>query len=108
MPYQACLLWIPSLLFLVDFARHKRELYWAYILIALGPMGALAYLLYHYETITFPFPIARTFRELGRKPAEKTCPRCLRRVSHLQSVVDGRQSHYMCDACACELDGLGR
>ncbi len=102
------LLWIPSILFLVDFARHKRDLYWVYILVALGPLGALAYLLYHYESITFPFPIARTFRSLGQRPVAKTCPRCGQTVMALESIVDGRQSHYMCAACAADLAELGR
>ncbi len=102
------LFWLPSVLFLVDFAQHKRELYWAYILIALGPLGALAYLLYHYESITFPFPIARTVRQLTQRSVTKTCPRCGQTVKSLESVMDGRQYHTMCAACAADLSELGR
>lgn len=100
--------WLPSLLFLIDWAQNKRALYWAYLLIALGPFGALAYLLYNYESITFPFPIARTLRELGRGRAPKTCPRCLTTVDRLEAVEDARQTHYMCPACAAQLESLRR
>lgn len=100
--------WLPSLLFLVDAAKHKRELYWIYLLIALGPFGALAYLLYHYESITFPFPIARTLRGLGKPAGPKRCPRCGEMSSNIQAVQDGRQSHFMCAACAAQLQSLGR
>lgn len=100
--------WLPSLLFLVDAARNRRELYWIYLLIALGPFGALAYLLYHYESITFPFPIARTLRQMGQRPVARRCPRCGEMSTALDTVVDGRQSHLMCPACASQLESLGR
>lgn len=96
-------LFIPNLLLLVDWARHRRNVSWFFVLACFGPLGAAAYLAYHWESITFPFPVARTLRRLTRGQVSKRCHRCQQLSSRVEWVEDGRSRHLMCAACAVEL-----
>lgn len=90
-------LWLLNVLLVIDCAINKRNLTWFFIL-TLGPVGALAYLVYFFESITFPFPVARAWRAITQKKVLKPCPRC-GVVSEIKAHQDGRQLHYMCEVC---------
>lgn len=91
-------LWILNVVLLVDWAKNRRPAFWLFALILLGPLGGLAYTVYFYEEITFPFPIASTLRRLIGKQAVHRCPRC-GRTAPLIAHMDGRQQHFMCSRC---------
>ena len=94
-------------LMLIDCALNRRDLYWFFIIIILGPFGGPAYLLYNWNTVTFPFPVARTFANLKRPGAAgKTCSRCFRRVNRLEPFEDGRSVQYICRMCKAEMEIL--
>lgn len=96
-------LFLPNLLLLIDWARNQRSLGWFCVLACLGPAGALLYTVYFWESITFPFPLASTFRSLMQKPVTKRCHRCQQLVSRVEWVEDGRTRHLMCASCAVEM-----
>lgn len=96
-------LFLPNLLLLVDWARHRRGVGWFFVLAGFGPLGAVAYTVYFWESITFPFPLARTFRSWNQGPVSKRCQRCQQLASRVEWVEDGRTRHLMCAACAVEV-----
>jgi hypothetical protein len=63
----------------------------------------MAYLIYYWESITFPFPPASTLRRLTQGPVSKRCHRCQQLASRVEWVEDGRSRHLMCSACAVEV-----
>ena len=91
-------LWLINVLFIIDCALNRRQLYWFVILVCLGPLGALAYGIYFFNEITFPFPLGKTWRKLTGKKVVRACPRC-GIVSEIKAHQDGRQVHYMCQLC---------
>lgn len=97
--FPVLLLWLLNVLLIIDWAQNKRPRFWLGVLIFFGPLGALAYVVYFYEDITFPIPLARTLRGLGQPPRLRTCPRC-GQARELKAHQDGRQLHFMCDECA--------
>lgn len=100
-------LWLINVLLVVDWAKNRREPFWLFVLILLGPIGAMAYIIYFYEDITFPFPLAQTYRRLTGTPVTRICRRCGKRVSQLVPVEQGRQTHHMCRSCGAEVRALG-
>ncbi|MGE0493340.1 MAG: hypothetical protein AB7S38_29300 [Vulcanimicrobiota bacterium] len=97
--FPVLLLWLLNVLLIIDWAQNKRPRFWLGVLIFFGPLGALAYVVYFYEDITFPIPLARTLRGLGQAPKLRACPRC-GQARELKAHQDGRQLHLMCDECA--------
>lgn len=96
-------LYVLNAALVVDCAQNRREPYWYVVLISLGPLGALAYLVANWETITFPVSAASVLRALGRKPVLKRCPRCAKQVDRLHQVEQGRTVHLMCHDCQAEV-----
>ncbi|MCA9797193.1 MAG: hypothetical protein KC910_35530, partial [Candidatus Eremiobacteraeota bacterium] len=97
--FPVLLLWLCNVLLIIDWAQNKRPGFWLWVLVFFGPLGAMAYVVYFYEDITFPIPLARTLRSLGRGPQLRACPRC-GQARELKAHQDGRQLHFMCDECA--------
>lgn len=93
----------PNLLLAVDCAIHRRELTWFFILGCLGPIGAVAYLIYFWESITFPFPLAKVFRAATQSKTQKRCPHCNKWVDQLHTFQDGRQGRQLCSICRDQL-----
>lgn len=96
------LLFLPNLLLLGDWLKHRREVSWFFVLAAFGPLGATAYTMYFWDSITFPMrpgDIARRFDG----PGPKRCGRCQQVRSGLEWVEDGRTRHLMCAQCAREI-----
>lgn len=91
-------LWILNLVLLIDWAKNRRPAFWLFALVTLGPLGALAYLIYYYEDINFPIRLAATVRKLSGGEPVRPCPRC-GTVTTLISHTDGRQEHFMCRTC---------
>lgn len=91
-------LWILNLLLIVDWAKNRRQPFWLGALVLLGPFGAAAYIIYYYESINFPIELAKTVRRLTGKKVLKRCPRC-GEIAEIKAHQDGRQLHYMCQAC---------
>jgi ribosomal protein S27AE len=92
------ILWLLNIILVIDWAKNKRPLPWLAALCLFGPLGALAYLIYFYESINFPIELAKTVRQLTGKKTLRACPRC-GQVKELVSHQDGRQKHFMCQAC---------
>lgn len=98
-------LWLlPNLLLLGDWARNRREVQWFFVLALFGPLGAAAYLMYFWESITFPFPLASTVRAWRGGRTAKRCHRCQQLSYHTRLIVDGRSTHLMCNLCAAEVE----
>ena len=91
-------LWLLNVVLVIDWAKNRRPAFWLFALLTLGPLGGLAYLIYYYEEINFPFPLARTLRKAFGKPVKRQCPRCGQHAE-LVSHLDGRQHHFMCQTC---------
>lgn len=95
--------WVLSLALVIDCAKNRRDLTWFFILFL--PFGSLAYLVYFWESITFPFPVARTLRSLtGRRSQSKRCSRCHQLTPTLEPFEDGRTIHFLCSMCRSELE----
>lgn len=92
------LLWLLNIVLVIDWAKNRRPFPWLMALALFGPVGALAYLIYYYEEINFPFELAKTVRKLTGKKTLRPCPRC-GAVTELVSHQDGRQMHFMCETC---------
>ena len=92
------LLWFLNVVLVIDWAKNRRPLPWLGALCLFGPLGAMAYRIYYWESINFPFPLAKTLRKLTGKKTLRECPRC-GQVGELVSHQDGRQMHFMCEAC---------
>lgn len=80
---------------LVDCARHGRPAWWYPVLLALGPVGAAAYVAVHWETITFPL-------EPGRFRRRRRCSRCDRQVDRLHRTGGS----LVCRDCQAEVPAL--
>ena len=93
-----------NLVLIVDCAKNRRPVSWFFILLFGGPLGAIAYLIYFWESINFPIPLARTLREPGSGKTQKRCPRCGLH-KELKQHQDGRQLHFMCESCAQQTFG---
>ena len=91
-------LWLLNIVLVIDWAKNKRPLPWLAALCLFGPLGAMAYLIYYYESINFPIELAKTVRRMTGKKTVRACPRC-GQVAELVSHQDGRQMHFMCRAC---------
>ncbi|MCA9779034.1 MAG: hypothetical protein KC800_20035 [Candidatus Eremiobacteraeota bacterium] len=91
-------LWFLNIVLVIDWAKNKRPFPWLAALCLFGPLGALAYLIYYWESINFPFELAKTVRKLMGKKTFRECPRC-GEVAELVAHQDGRQMHFMCEAC---------
>jgi hypothetical protein len=102
------LFFLPNLLLAVDCALNRRELTWFFILGFLGPIGVVAYLIYFWESITFPFPLARAFRAAAQGKTQKRCPHCNKWVDRLYSFQDGRQGRQLCSICRDQLSAAQR
>jgi len=87
---------LPNLLLVIDCALHRRDLSWFFVLGLLGPLGAIAYLVYFRESITFPFPLARL---LAGPKTQRKCPQCGRWANQLFPFTDGRQERTICSIC---------
>lgn len=95
--------WVLSLALVIDCAKNRRDLLWFFILFL--PFGSIAYLVYFWESITFPFPVARTFRSLtGGRNQAKRCSRCQQLTPKLEPFEDGRSVHFLCSMCRAELE----
>ena len=99
---------LPNLLLAVDCAINRRELTWFFILGFLGPIGAVAYLIYFWESITFPFPLAKALRGAAQSKTQKRCPHCNKWVDRLHAFQDGRQSRQICSICRDQLASAQR
>ncbi|MBT9581877.1 hypothetical protein IV102_00920 [bacterium] len=98
------LLWLlPTLLLVIDCAKNRRDPVWFFVLGFLGPLGAVAYTVYFWESITFPVPIAQLVRGAG-KQTQKRCPHCGRWVDRLHSMTDGRAQRTICAICRDHLE----
>ena len=96
-----------TLLMLIDCAVNRRELYWFFVLIFLGPLGGLVYLIYYFQSVTFPFKVAQASQGLSiGGNVLKRCPRCFRAVNRLFQVEDGRTVRYICTMCKAEMEVL--
>ena len=91
-------LWLLNVILIIDWARNRRPLFWLWALVAFGPIGAMAYIIYYYEQINFPIELATTIRKLTGKKVLRACPRC-GTVAELKPHQDGRQLHFMCELC---------
>jgi len=99
---------LPNLLLAIDCAKNRRELTWFMILGLLGPLGAVAYLTYFWESITFPFPIAQVLRQATQAKTQKRCPHCNKWVDRLYDFQDGRQQRQLCSICRDQLSAAQR
>jgi len=96
---------ILTILMVIDCAINRRELYWFFILVFLGPLGGIAYLIYHYQYVTFPFRVAQlNFASGGGGSGIRRCPRCFRQVDRLVDYEDGRRVLHLCPMCVAEMD----
>lgn len=102
------LFFIPTVLFVVDCAKNRRDTVWFFILICLGPLGALAYAIYFWESITFPIPLAKTFRQATAGQKQRKCPHCGRWMDKLYDFEDGRARRLVCSICRDELSAARR
>jgi len=100
-------LYILTLLMIIDCAVNRRDLYWFFIIIILGPMGGVVYLIYNFNQVTFPIPMSQ-LRALTQGNVAKRCPRCARTVLRLEPYQDARSTLYICGACCVELDQVRR
>ena len=106
MPHWMYFVWIiPNLLFVIDCAKNRRDPVWFFVLGFLGPLGAIAYGVYFWESITFPLPLAKMARQAGRK-TERRCPHCGQWVDKLFPYTDGRQQRQLCAGCREQLDSV--
>jgi len=95
-----------TLLMIIDCAINRRDLYWFFILVILGPLGGLVYLIYHFQSVTFPFKMSGGFSLGFGGGALKRCPRCFRAVNRLLPYEDGRTVRYICTMCKSEMELL--
>lgn len=93
------LIFIPNLLLAVDCAIHRRDLTWFFLLGFLGPIGAISYLVYFWESITFPFAVSKLVKSITRTKSRRRCPHCGKWVDRLESYTDGRQERLLCEIC---------
>lgn len=106
--YHYAIFLLPNLLLAIDCAINRRELTWFFILGFLGPIGVVAYLTYFWESITFPFPLARAFRSLTQSKTQKKCQHCNKWVDRLYAFQDARQSRQLCSICRDQLAAAQR
>lgn len=94
---------LPSLLLVIDCALHRRDPVWFFILGFLGPLGAVGYTIYFWDSITFPVAIASVVRGAGRQ-TQKKCAHCGRWADKLFPFTDGRQQRSLCSICRDQLE----
>lgn len=92
-----------TVLMVIDCALNRRDLYWFFILIFLGPLGGIAYLVYHWQYVTFPFRVAQIGARGGYSTIRR-CPRCHRPAPQLFPYEDARRTLMLCQMCVAEMD----
>lgn len=103
-------LYILTLLMIIDCAINRRDLYWFFLLVVLGPLGGVAYLIYHFEHVTFPFRVAQLKYTLsaGGGQTARRCQRCGSLSPHMVRFQDARSILVVCPGCSAELEASRR
>lgn len=111
LPMPRLLFWVLeifTILMMIDCAIHRRDIYWFFILLVLGPLGGVIYAIYYFDQVTFPFRLS-TLRgatsKLGPapRPSGRRCPRCQQPAAVLKQFEDGRGLIYLCNTCWDEM-----